>query len=567
MSIAGEVTSVESQATQLLLDTLAAAEEPLTAKELHARLKEQLTISAADLATVADEQVAAGRLFRYPPASGRGADRYWSRDPLSQARDKVLEILAERPMNEKDLYTTLAGIAGPLTPPKDALTRFLDEQTARGELFRWQPNPKRPPVYSTQDVEQQVRARVLKVLSDQALTADELVERVPLPAGFTNKHLGTLLEQLVANRELYLHPATEPGGKKRYGTGEPADPVEETTARLLRTLGAQPRTLTELQAALEPLPAGFKPRQLKKLVQRLLREQVVFHHPPGEPGGEKRLGTAPPVDPVATVREQLLALIGEEPLAAAELAERLAPLPAGFEVRQLGRILRDLVQQQQVFPHPPAARGGEKRFASEPAKPAADITALFREALAAARKEGATAYPPALDRLLTQIDTPAGSRPANRALGQTNEAGERLFVVAAKAPNAPVFFREDLEEVARSPRLLEYALRAARSSKQVAFTVEQLGKQLAAELRAPFTAAVQRALASGSVPASVAWIAEKEPRLLLVTDLKPARRYGPDTEEPEERSGAAERSVALAEPETQAESEMVDAPVSAAPLL
>src|SRR6478609_5641257 len=86
----------------------------------------------------------------------------------------------------------------------------------------------------------------------------------------------------------------------------------------------------------------------------------------------------------------------------------------------------------------------------------AELAGKLLRTLQEIRSEG-TGYPPTLGRLTARADPAASAEQVGKALGKKPFAGQILAAVK-KNLEATVALAEDLELLARSPALLEFAL-------------------------------------------------------------------------------------------------------------
>ncbi|MCY2966110.1 MAG: hypothetical protein NT069_21180, partial [Planctomycetota bacterium] len=134
-----------------LADALQAADAPLTALELAARIPGATSATEGDVAPLLEEGVAAGRLFRFPPKSKTGKPRYWDRDQIAASRAEILKFLEAKGPQK---LAPLRKVAGSLdTAQFDTL---LGELRTAGQLFSHPPLGKaKEPLFAIRPVSPQ----------------------------------------------------------------------------------------------------------------------------------------------------------------------------------------------------------------------------------------------------------------------------------------------------------------------------------------------------------------------------------------------------------------------------
>jgi hypothetical protein len=160
------------------------------------------------------------------------------------------------------------------------------------------------------------------------------------------------------------------------------------------------------------------------------------------------------------------------------------------------------------------------RRADYPLPPPPDeaLAGKFLSALKASRQAG-TDYPLPLARLIERVDAAAPERLVKAALGHELFSAQVLAAQPGKRESL-VALSEDRDRLAADPRLLEQALTGTRTPDNQAVPLSDLGKKLAADLRPPFTTAVEQRLSTGTLPASVGvLVIRKKPHLFLLADL------------------------------------------------
>src|SRR5581483_1351709 len=133
---------------------------------------------------------------------------------------------------------------------------------------------------------------------------------------------------------------------------------------------------------------------------------------------------------------------------------------------------------------------------------------------------GTPEYPTTLEKLAKQTDPSASSKSILSAVSPRRREFSFLAVVARADLRAPAALLDHLPQLAESPALLEFALTAARTNSNVAFSVSALRAKVTTKLQKPFQEAVNRQLQEGSLPATVGWlIINRSKKLFLLEDL------------------------------------------------
>jgi hypothetical protein len=173
----------------------------------------------------------------------------------------------------------------------------------------------------------------------------------------------------------------------------------------------------------------------------------------------------------------------------------------------------------------PAAE--EMRMARKPSgkeAAAVELADKLLRVLQSQRALGPDAYPLSVRRLAELTDPAAAPALLKKALNKRSFL-EQVVRAHAKLPDAPIALAGDLDRLAASPLLLEFLLRRARTNATQAFTVPGLKKWAAHKLHKPFQEAVNRHIAQGTLPPTVAWVSiQGKKTLFLLSDLHPGGR-------------------------------------------
>ncbi len=153
-----------------------------------------------------------------------------------------------------------------------------------------------------------------------------------------------------------------------------------------------------------------------------------------------------------------------------------------------------------------------------PPPPEERLAGKLLSALRAARAAG-TDYPLSLAQLIERADPAAPERLVKQALAQGAFTGHALTALPGRRDSL-VALSEDRDRLAADVRLLEQTLAGARSADNQAVAAADLGKKLAPDLRATFTAAVQDRVSGHTLPAGIGCLVlRKKPHLFLLADL------------------------------------------------
>ena len=152
---------------------------------------------------------------------------------------------------------------------------------------------------------------------------------------------------------------------------------------------------------------------------------------------------------------------------------------------------------------------------------ASELAGKMVQTLQRLREQGDDAYPPTLAQLSVLADPLAPQQLAVKALKKKPFAARLL--AANKHADSPVALAEDAERLADSPRLLEFTLSLlCTPEKRLHPSAKVVGK-VDKSLKVAFTAALQRRLTDGSLPATVGVVTVRgKPQLYLRTLPPPA---------------------------------------------
>ena len=171
------------------------------------------------------------------------------------------------------------------------------------------------------------------------------------------------------------------------------------------------------------------------------------------------------------------------------------------------------------------------------ANPIDDLARKLLTALQQQRQSGGD-YPTTVERLAALADPQATPEQVKKALNKKPFAA--LWLIANKKDtHSPIVLVEDLERLAASEQLLEYALGQLCSAEKPSHPPAKLIAKVEKPLRPAFQSALERAVAQNTVPPTVgiAWV-KKKPHLYL-------QRFPPPPPPPPKKKPAEELSEQL----------------------
>ncbi|QDU38019.1 hypothetical protein Mal4_23390 [Maioricimonas rarisocia] len=149
-----------AQATQAdqVLETIHTLSDPVTVPALEKKLVGSARIPRPELERLLEEQVSAGRLYRFAPY-GSKSPRYWDRDSEEYTRQLIQKRLTDQAakgerqsqwaMTKNALYTAISKRAGGID--KEACYRLLGELVREGRVYEMPKLPRSGTVrYSTE---------------------------------------------------------------------------------------------------------------------------------------------------------------------------------------------------------------------------------------------------------------------------------------------------------------------------------------------------------------------------------------------------------------------------------
>lgn len=380
--------------------------------------------------------------------------------------------------------------------------------------FDFSSTPQSTAPQSAAQPEPSPRDRVLAVLTSAAepLAPSAVTTALKAAGGKKVDQLPELLATLQAEGAIHRWSAAT---KKipKYWIHAPGAYLHD---KLLELLSGEPLKLTQLSSNLKQF--GGSPAVDKEIVQGYL-EKLVAKGQLFKTGADKYS-----TRDMALVLEQaiqdVLGARPEEPHSPTEIG-RLVKERQNLTVKgaELSKKLESMAAKNQIH------RAGTKFSLRAPPPPPPSIAEKLLEALRAQRAQGGGAYPVTMVRLaeLAQVnlDSPLGKK---AYLTKTSPFRAAVIAPVGKLDKESlVAFAEDAATLARSPAVLEAALRAAEG-KSCLVTVEALAKKVAEPARRAFEAAIAVDLANEALPDSVAWINDGGVvKLFLARHLFPRR--------------------------------------------
>lgn len=157
--------------------------------------------------------------------------------------------------------------------------------------------------------------------------------------------------------------------------------------------------------------------------------------------------------------------------------------------------------------------------------PATVLAEKMLQVLQVQGRPGAAGFPLALQQLAHLADAAAPQKTILSAAGPRKKAFTQHAVAARQELQAPVVLLEDVPHLASSPRLLEFALAACRTTANHAFSPTELKAKVTTRLQKPFQEAIQRQIHEGALGPDVGWVLIKNTKkLFALKDLHTARK-------------------------------------------
>lgn len=280
---------VSPEVRDALLRVIAGSREPMLAKAMATLLTPDHAVVEAQLTPVLEEYVEAGKLQKYPAATGKGKARYWDRDLQQLIRDGVLAAIqsAATPLTAKELIGKIDSIK----VSELQATSILDGEVADGSLFAFPPTkPKGKVRYWHRDLKEIVRTAIQEAATraNEPCTAKDLAGQLTSPVKLTEAEIAPVLEQLVSTGALHAIPPASTKGKPRYWGHDVLELGRRTIASVIDTKG--PQTLGNLKKVLK----GFSEPQSQQILERLRAERKIVVHPPMGGVKQELYGTRPP---------------------------------------------------------------------------------------------------------------------------------------------------------------------------------------------------------------------------------------------------------------------------------
>ena len=148
----------------------------------------------------------------------------------------------------------------------------------------------------------------------------------------------------------------------------------------------------------------------------------------------------------------------------------------------------------------------------------ARLATTLLQALEAERARGPDCYPATLKRLIERGAPQVPAKVIKKALAADGFVNS-VVLAAPRNTETPLAFKEDLDQLAGSPQLLEFLLQCAAKPAIKAFAIKDLKKPLAENLRQPFVDAVTLNIERGKLPPAVGWLWIKTTHLFFVKDI------------------------------------------------
>jgi hypothetical protein len=184
---------------------------PLSAKSLAKLLTPPQEMSATVVMNLLDEESTAGRIFKLPPTTARGAPRFWDRDVKAIIQVAAWEAVQklELPQSARDLLRTLAV---PFKVTEDELVRALEQHVAARDCFLMRPTTaKGKPRYAPFDNLEFGRREIIRVIASKGPQSEMQLKKAV--KGLSDAEFQKILDAGFSARQLWRHP---PLGKSRH---------------------------------------------------------------------------------------------------------------------------------------------------------------------------------------------------------------------------------------------------------------------------------------------------------------------------------------------------------------
>jgi hypothetical protein len=172
----------------------------------------------------------------------------------------------------------------------------------------------------------------------------------------------------------------------------------------------------------------------------------------------------------------------------------------------------------------------EVRMARKPSgkeAAAVELADKLLRVLQAQRALGPDAYPLTVRRLAELTEPGAAPALLRKALNKRSFL-QQAVPAHGKLLDAPIALAADLDGLAASSLLLEFLMRQARTAATNAFTVSDLGKKASGKVKKGFQDAVNRQIAQGILPPTVAWVSIRgSKKLFLLSELHASAKAKP----------------------------------------
>ncbi|MFO0946746.1 MAG: hypothetical protein U1D30_12495 [Planctomycetota bacterium] len=279
-------SNTNAMVRESLLQILRQSNGPLAATQIKRLTKDLSKEQTAHLDADLEALLVAGEVHLWSTPTAK-LKKYWTHVPADYFREKVFEVLSDRPCKEADLLRTLKEMGGPTDFPKESLQQALQAYIADGSVF-----PLGGLLF-TRDPRVVVSDAVVEMLRSPAvlaLSASEIAKGLGQRWGSnpSAKDLGPVLTELVREGKLFPH------GKTKFGTERPPSPEENARRlgeRLLAVLESQrqlgedayPPTIESLRN-LAAIDGSMKSVLDLFAKSTLLREKIVGSNSKPEPG-------------------------------------------------------------------------------------------------------------------------------------------------------------------------------------------------------------------------------------------------------------------------------------------
>ena len=314
-----------------LLSVIRSSPVPLMARSLAKLLEAPYEILEADLISILDEHVVAGRLYRYPPKTLTSKPRFWDRDALALNRAAALDAIhcADGPLTSREL---LKRMVVPLKLTASELTEILNQYVLAGTLHVLPPaTAKSQARYWHSDALEFGRRAILRALEAKGQQVEARLKKEV--KGLSDSQFQQIVQDAIAARAIWRHPPLGKTKKQLLGIRPPSpEPY-------LRQIGTQLTTVIAQLTAVNVAPEELR----RALVQMIEAAGIPFANTSASIATNVAVSPPPTIDLIGLMRRlepgaDRGALVGSRDLRRAAQVDKLAFDRAVLELAQQGRL-------------------------------------------------------------------------------------------------------------------------------------------------------------------------------------------------------------------------------------